>query len=84
MPAAAWAGDGVRGGDVGIGAVIDVEHDALRAFEQDAAAGAARLVEPLPDRLGIGQDLRRDLAQRLLAAASRSTSGAPSARSSAL
>jgi hypothetical protein len=39
----ACAGDGVRRGDEGIGAVIDVEQRALRAFEQDAAArGASR------------------------------------------
>jgi hypothetical protein len=34
---------------------------ALRALEQDALAGAARLGQHLPDRGGIGQDLRRDL-----------------------
>ena len=35
------AGDGVRRGDERIGAVIDVEQHALRAFEQDAAAARA-------------------------------------------
>jgi hypothetical protein len=32
--------------------VIDVEQRPLRAFEQDALAGAASLVEVPPDRLG--------------------------------
>ena len=53
----------VRRGHERIGAVIDIEHRALRAFEQDAAALAPRLVEQPPHRLGIGQDARRDRAQ---------------------
>ena len=53
----------VGGGHVGIGAVIDVEHGALGAFEQDTAALAALLVEARPDAAGVGQDLRRDLEQ---------------------
>jgi hypothetical protein len=36
---------GVGRGDVGIGAVVDVEQRALRALEQDALALAALLVE---------------------------------------
>ena len=35
------AGGGVRGGDERIGAVVDVEERALRAFEQDVLARAA-------------------------------------------
>ena len=64
--------------------MIDVEHRALRALEQDALAGAARLVEPLPDLVGIGQDLGRDLEQRVEQLLAPSTSGAPRPRSSAL
>ena len=36
-PGRRLAGHRVRRGDVGIGAVIDIEHRALRALEQDAA-----------------------------------------------
>ncbi len=43
--------------------MIDIEHGALRALEQDAVAALARLVEKLPDGLDVGRDLRRDLAQ---------------------
>jgi DNA-binding transcriptional MocR family regulator len=43
--------------------VVDVQHHALRAFEQDALAGLHLLVQQLPDRLGVGQDLRRDVQQ---------------------
>ena len=43
--------------------MVDIEHRALRPLEQDAAAGAARLVEQPPHRRGIGQDFGRDLAQ---------------------
>ena len=35
--------------------MIDIQHHRLGAFEQDALAGAASLVQPLPDRLGEGQ-----------------------------
>src|SRR3546814_8687386 len=45
------AADGVRAGDEGIGAVIDVEQYALRALEQYAGAGLAHLLQPLPHRL---------------------------------
>ena len=62
-PGRGLPGHRVRRGHVGIGAVIDIEHRALRALEQDAAAGAPRLVEQPPDRRGVGQELRRDLAQ---------------------
>src|SRR5690606_39583500 len=44
-----------------IGAVIDVEHGALGALEQDALAAAAHLGQEPPGGRGIGQDLRRDL-----------------------
>jgi hypothetical protein len=43
------AGDGVGRGHEGIGAVVDVEQRTLRALEEDAAAGAALLVEQPPD-----------------------------------
>ena len=55
------AGAGARGrggrhrvgrGDERVGAVVDVEHGALRALEQDAAAGALELGQAQPDRLG--------------------------------
>ena len=45
--------------------MIDVEHGALCALEQDAAARLTRLVEPFPDRLGVGQDARGDGLQLL-------------------
>src|SRR5205085_6735494 len=43
--------DRVRGGDEGIGAVVDVEQRPLRALEQDALAGPALLVEEPPGRV---------------------------------
>ena len=43
--------------------MVDIQHHALRAFEQDAPPLTHLLVEQLPDRLGIGQNLRRDLQQ---------------------
>jgi hypothetical protein len=49
--------DDIGGSHERIGAVIDVQHHALGAFEQDALAGLHLLVQQLPDRLGIGQDL---------------------------
>jgi hypothetical protein len=45
--------------------VVDVEHGGLRAFEQDALAGGAQRVEPLPHILGEGQDVRRHREQIL-------------------
>ncbi len=57
------AGDRVRRGDEGIGAVVDVEQRALRAFEQDARALAALLVEQNPDRIHEGQDAIGDRGQ---------------------
>ena len=62
-PVAACAGDGVRRGDEGIGAVVDVEQRPLRALEQDALALAALGVEQRPHRVHIREDLRRDLAE---------------------
>ena len=55
-PAAAVAATVLDEVTYGIGAVVDVEHHRLGALEQDALAGAARLVQPLPHRLGVGQD----------------------------
>ena len=58
----------VRGGDERVGAVVDVEHRALGALEQDAAPGAPQLGEAQPDRLGEREELGRQrgqLAQQL-------------------
>ena len=69
-PEAAAAGHGVGGGDERVGAVVDVEHGALGALEQDAAAGALQLGQAQPDRLGEGQQLGRqggELGQQRLA-----------------
>ena len=54
---------GVGRGDVGIGAVVDVEQRALRALEQDALALAALEVEQPPHRFGVRQKLRRQRGQ---------------------
>ena len=54
-PEAAAPATRVGGGDERVGAVVDVEHGALRALEQDAAAGALELGQAQPDRLGEGQ-----------------------------
>ena len=56
---------GVGRGDVGIGAVVDVEQRALRALEQDALALAALEVEQPPHRFGVRQKLRRQRGQFL-------------------
>ena len=47
----------VRGGDVGIGAEVDVEQRALRPLEQDPLALAPLLGQHPPDRRRVGQDL---------------------------
>src|SRR5690606_26343153 len=44
-------GDRIGRGDERIGAVVDIEQRALRAFEQDALAFVPGLVEHIPDRL---------------------------------
>src|SRR5690349_13073322 len=64
--AAAWAGgacNGVGRSDERIGAVIDVEQNALRTFEQDSAAAALRFIEVAPHRLGERKDEIGDLGQ---------------------
>mmetsp|Transcript_23197 Transcript_23197/g.54782 ORF Transcript_23197/g.54782 Transcript_23197/m.54782 type:complete len:566 (+) Transcript_23197:2995-4692(+) len=63
------AGNTVAGGDVGVGAVVDVQQRALRAFEQDVLAGQVGLVDHVADvgqhRLdGLGH-LHRLLEDRL-------------------
>ena len=83
-PAAAWPATRVRRGDVGIGAVVDVEHRALRALEQDALAGAARLVEQPPDRRRHRAGSCGAISRSAASSSARSTSGAPRPRSSAL
>ena len=57
------SGNRVRGCHERIGAVVNVEQCALRAFEQDALARLARFVEHDPDGLGKGQHEGGDLAQ---------------------
>ena len=44
-PDAGSAGDRVRGRDVGVGAVVEVEQGALGALKQDVLAGPGRLVD---------------------------------------
>ena len=44
--------------------MIDIEHDALRAFEENALAAFLRLVQQPPGRRGERQDLGRDFDQR--------------------
>ena len=45
--------------------MIDIQHGPLGALEEDALAGPAGLIQPLPHAAGVGQDLRRDIAQLL-------------------
>ena len=59
------AADGVRAGDERISAVVHVEQHALRAFEQDAAAGLLFFVETAPDRLRELLHERRDFLELL-------------------
>src|SRR5262249_31429444 len=62
---------GVRRGDKGIGAVVDIEQGALRTFEKDALALPAPNIEQRPHRVDIRQGLwfnRRNLAAQRLAA----------------
>ena len=61
------AGDAVRRGDEGIGAVVDVEQRALRAFEEQVAArlvdgiqGVRNVDDHRLDHLGVGHRLRED------------------------
>ena len=56
--------------------MVDVEHGGLRALEQDALAGRAQRVEPLPHVLGEGQDLGRE-RQQVGGSLPASTSGLP-------
>ena len=51
--------------------MVDVEQRALRAFEQDALALAALLVEQRPDRIHVGQHLRRDRGELVVDRARR-------------
>ena len=62
-PLAAAGRHRVGGGDERVGAVVDVEHRALGALEQDAAPGAPQLGEAQPDRLGEGEELGRQRGQ---------------------
>ncbi|MBC7519576.1 MAG: hypothetical protein H7268_00555 [Sandarakinorhabdus sp.] len=38
--------------------MVDIEHNGLCAFKQNALAGTAQAIEPFPDRFGVRQDLR--------------------------
>ena len=51
------AGDGVGGGDEGIGAVVDVQHHRLRALEQDLLLGGGGGVQFAPGGSDVGQEL---------------------------
>ena len=51
--------------------MVDVEQRALRAFEQDALALAALLVEQRPHRIHVGQHLRRDRCELVVDRARR-------------
>ena len=57
------ARNGIGAGDKGIGAVVNIQQHALRAFKQYALAVAPRFVEPFPDRLGILQYAVGDFLQ---------------------
>ena len=57
------SGDGVRRGDERIGAVVDIQHHALRALEQHAAAVGAGIFQHAPALPGKGQDLVADRQQ---------------------
>ena len=74
--------DRVRRGDVGVGAVIDVEHRALRALEQDAPAvcGGPRRAGATPARHRAGCAARSRAARR---SARRDRSPARRARAAA-
>ena len=63
QPAAAWPATVFEEVTYGIRAVVDVEQGALRAFEQDAVAAGAGVVEMLPDGRQEGDDLGGDLLQ---------------------
>ncbi len=60
------SGHRVGGGHERIGAVVDIQQRALRAFEQDALAFASLLVEQRPHRIHVGQDPRRDARELVM------------------
>ena len=85
-PAARWAdaaarpgrsGDGVRRGDERIGAVVDVEQHALRAFEQDALARAQRASSRSRHTGRAKGSTKSAISARSLFSRSRSTGGSP-------
>ena len=43
--------------------MVDIQQRALGALEENATPQLARLIEPFPNPIGEGQDLRRDLQQ---------------------
>ena len=55
--------NGVRAGDIGVSAIVDVQKRPLRALEKDALSRAPRLGQHFPHRTGIGPDLRGNLDQ---------------------
>ena len=58
-PSRRLSGDGGRRRHERIGAVIDVEHGALGALEQDPLSGPANLVKGLPHGVGVRQNAGR-------------------------
>ena len=71
------AGDAVRGRDVGIGAVVDVEERALGALEQHVLALAQRAVEDAPGVVDVGLELLAAARRSSSKSASASTGGQP-------
>ena len=75
------AGDAVARGDERIGAVVDVEQGALRAFEQDVPAGLVELVERVADvadhRPHLFAGAHRHLEDRLELERARPAAGRP-------
>ena len=64
-PGGGIAGNGIAAGDIGVGAVIHIQHHGLRTFEQHALAAAARLIQAFPDRFRKGQQLWREREQAI-------------------
>jgi hypothetical protein len=77
VPGGGGAGDRVRRGDERIGAVIDVEEDALRALEQDAIAVEPRLVQRRPRPGAANCSTKSAISPRSRSSRARSTGGSP-------
>src|SRR3984893_747907 len=59
-PRGGIGGDRIRRGHKGVSAMIDIEHRALRAFEQNAFARAPGGLQQLPGRIHEGKNFGRD------------------------